>query len=133
MLQILTILMSVFLLNACSTMPSGPSVLVLPGIGKNFDQFHNDDLVCRQLSHTQITTSRQQPDSKEDAQQDYDISYIQCMYGKGHRIPVPDELMYNSRLEEWFPPPPDMPAPPQAAGPEPSLNSLPAEAAKAHK
>lgn len=122
MLQILTILISVFLLNACSTMPSGPSILVLPGIDKNFDQFHNDDLACKQLSHRQIATSQQEPDSKEEAQQDYDISYIQCMYGKGHRIPVPDELMYNSQLEWFPPPPPDMPAPPQAAGPEPFSN-----------
>lgn len=122
MLQILTILISVFLFSACSTMPSGPSILVLPGIDKNFDQFHNDDLTCRKLSHTQIASLQQEPDSKEEAQQDYDISYIQCMYGKGHRIPVPDELMYNSRLDWFPPPPPDMPAPPQAAGPEPSSN-----------
>jgi len=56
MLQIPIILFSVFLLSACSTIPSGPSVLVLPGSGKNFDQFHNDDLACRQLIHTQLST-----------------------------------------------------------------------------
>jgi OmpA family protein len=36
------------LLTACATVPSGPSVLVLPGTGKNFDQFQADDAVCRQ-------------------------------------------------------------------------------------
>jgi len=117
MLQILTILISVFLLSACSTMPSGPSILALPGAGKNFDQFHNDDLSCRQLSHSQVATSQQEPDSKEEAQQDYDIIYIQCMYGKGHKVPVPGNLMYNAR-DDWHPPPPPgMTAPRQSARP----------------
>jgi hypothetical protein len=122
MLQILTVLIVVFLLSACSTMPRGPSVLVLPGMGKNFDRFHNDDLMCRQLAHTQIETSQREPDSKEEGQQSFDIIYIQCMYGKGHRVPVPEALMYNT-LHEWHsPPPPDMPAPPQTTSPAPSVN-----------
>ena len=40
-------------------MPSGPSVLVLPGTGKDFNRFHSDDLMCRQLAHEQIATERQ--------------------------------------------------------------------------
>ncbi|HSE02604.1 MAG TPA: glycine zipper family protein [Methylomirabilota bacterium] len=36
------------LLTGCATMPSGPSVMVLPGTGKTFEQFQADDLVCRQ-------------------------------------------------------------------------------------
>lgn len=120
MLQILTILISVFLLSACSTMPSGPSVLVLPGAGKNFDQFHNDDLLCRQLTHTQVATSQQEADSKDEAQQNYDIVYIQCMYSKDHRVPVAGELMYDTQQEWNPPPPPNMPAPPQTTGPRPS-------------
>lgn len=113
MLRILTILISVFLLSACSTMPAGPSILVLPGTAKNFDQFHNDDLSCRQLSHSQLASSQQSPDSKEEAQQNYDIVYIQCMYGKGHRVPVPGELSYDTQQEWHQPPPPNLPAPPQ--------------------
>jgi hypothetical protein len=105
MLQILIILFSVFLLSACSTMPSGPSVLVLPGSGKNFDQFHNDDLTCRQLTHTQLSTLQKQTDSTDEDQQNYDIVYIQCMYGKGHRVPVPGELSYDTQ-QEWHPPAP---------------------------
>jgi hypothetical protein len=120
MLQILKVLISVFLLSACSTMPSGPSVLVLPGTGKDFTQFHNDDLMCRQLAHAQIVTSQEEPDSKEEGQQNYDIIYIQCMYGKGDRVPVPGELMYDTRQEWHPPPPPDMPAPPHSTSPEPS-------------
>ncbi|MGZ5011096.1 MAG: hypothetical protein ACXV74_09080 [Methylobacter sp.] len=111
MLQILTILISVFLLSACSTMPSGPSVLILPGTGKNFDQFHNDDLMCRQFAHAQLSTSQKEPNSAEEGQQNYDIIYIQCMYGKGHRVPVPGELMYDTQQEWHPPPPPNMPAP----------------------
>lgn len=117
MLQILTILIFVFLLDACSTMPSGPSVLALPGTGKNFDLFHNDDLMCKKLVHAQIESSQKEPDSKEEAQQNYDIGYIQCMYGKGHRVPVPEDLMYSTQQEWHLPPPPNMPAPPQAQPP----------------
>jgi hypothetical protein len=36
------------LLTGCATMPGGPSVMVLPGTGKTFEQFQADDLVCRQ-------------------------------------------------------------------------------------
>lgn len=120
MLKILKVLTPVFLLSACSTMPSGPSVLILPGAGKDFNQFHKDDLMCRQLAHTQITTAPEEPDSKEEGQQYYDITYIQCMYGKGDRVPVPGELMYDTRQEWHPPPPPDMPMPPQSTNPGPS-------------
>ena len=120
MLKILKVLIPVFLLSACSTMPSGPSVLTLPGTGKDFTQFHNDDLMCRQLAQTQIAAAQEEPDSKEEGQQYYDIVYIQCMYSKGDRVPVPGELMYDTQKEWHPPPPPDMPAPPQYTSPEPS-------------
>ena len=41
-------LLGLLLLAGCATVPSGPSVLVLPGSGKTFEQFQADDLVCRQ-------------------------------------------------------------------------------------
>jgi hypothetical protein len=122
MLQILKILIPVFLLSACSSMPSGPSVLALPGTGKDYNSFHKDDLMCRQLAHEQIKASPEDPDSKAEGQQNYDINYIQCMYGKGNRVPVPGELMYDTRQEWHTPPPPNMPAPPQAISPEPLDN-----------
>ena len=37
------------LLSACAAVPTGPSVMVLPGVGKPFDQFQVDDMVCRQF------------------------------------------------------------------------------------
>ena len=41
-------------LTACATVPTGPSVMVLPGTGKNFDEFRADDAVCRQFAHEQV-------------------------------------------------------------------------------
>jgi hypothetical protein len=35
-------------LGACATVPTGPSVMVLPGGGKSFEQFQADDAQCRQ-------------------------------------------------------------------------------------
>ncbi len=104
MLQILKIIIPVLLLSSCSAMPSGQSVLVLPGTGKDVNSFHKDDLVCRQLAHEQIAASPEDPDSKAEGQQNYDINYIQCMHGKEHRVPVPRELMYDTR-QEWHMPP----------------------------
>ena len=42
------------MLAACTTVPTGPSILVLPGSGKPFDQFRVDDMTCRQFAQAQI-------------------------------------------------------------------------------
>src|SRR5439155_1426510 len=47
-------------LGACATVPLGPSVMVLPGRGKSFDQFQADDAVCRQWASVQTGTTPQQ-------------------------------------------------------------------------
>src|SRR5215467_7499543 len=36
------------LVGGCASAPTGPSVMVLPGLGKSFEQFNEDDAVCRQ-------------------------------------------------------------------------------------
>ena len=41
-------------LAGCVTVPSGPSVMVLPGDGRNFDQFRFDDQDCRNYAQSQI-------------------------------------------------------------------------------
>lgn len=41
-------------LAGCTVMPSGPSVLALPGTGKSFDQFRGDDASCRQYALAQV-------------------------------------------------------------------------------
>jgi Glycine-zipper domain len=45
------------LTTACATVPTGPSVMVLPGTGKNFDQFQVDDAACRQWAAQQTGTT----------------------------------------------------------------------------
>ena len=45
------------LMTACATVPTGPSVMVLPGNGKNFEQFQGDDAVCRQWAAQQTGTT----------------------------------------------------------------------------
>jgi hypothetical protein len=45
------------LLTACASVPTGPSVMVLPGTGKNFEQFQGDDAVCRQWALQQTGTT----------------------------------------------------------------------------
>jgi hypothetical protein len=47
------------LLGGCATVPKGPSVMVLPGTGKSFEQFQTDDAVCRQWASQQIGTDPQ--------------------------------------------------------------------------
>src|SRR2546421_8880738 len=54
------VLALVFTLGACATVPLGPSVMVLPGTGKSFDQFQADDAVCRQWASVQTGTTPQQ-------------------------------------------------------------------------
>jgi hypothetical protein len=41
-------------LGACTVMPTGPSVMALPGTGKSFDQFRADDYNCRQYALGQV-------------------------------------------------------------------------------
>ena len=48
------------LTTACATVPTGPSVMVLPGNGKNFEQFQGDDAVCRQWAAQQTGITTQQ-------------------------------------------------------------------------
>ncbi len=52
-------------LGACATVPTGPSVMVLPGTGKPFEQFQVDDAACRQwaLHAAGITTKKAAADT----------------------------------------------------------------------
>src|SRR5882724_8080110 len=47
-------------MTGCATVPTGPSVMVLPGHGKNFEQFQADDAVCRQWASQQTGTTTKQ-------------------------------------------------------------------------
>jgi len=48
------------LLGACATVPTGPSVMVLPPAGKPFEQFQAEDVTCRQWARQQIGLSPQE-------------------------------------------------------------------------
>src|SRR5260370_34285943 len=51
--------LAALLVAACATVPTGPSVMVLPGTGKNFEQFQADDAVCRQWAAQETGTTAQ--------------------------------------------------------------------------
>jgi hypothetical protein len=158
----------IYPLAACVSLPSGPSVMTLPGSGKNFEQFRYDDYDCRRYAYEQVggVTPRQsaQASGLESAaigaglgaaagaaiaggggaaigagtgllggglvgsgtasssayvnQQRYDISYIQCMYAKGHRVPVSGRITDDrpANIDRGSasppPPPPGNPPPP---------------------
>ena len=94
------------LLFGCVSVPKQPTMIALPGSGKSLYQFSSDDMGCRQFAGSQATTENGGKSVVVTAQQAnqmyarYDYAYLQCMYAKGHRIPV------------YFPPPPDsQPAP----------------------
>jgi hypothetical protein len=126
------------LLAGCAITPDGPSVMVLPGTGKSYEQFQGDDYICRQIALSQIGGVTPQQAAAQsglataavgtaigaatgaaigggqgaavgsgvglaagsaagagaaasagyNSQQRYDYAYIQCMYAKGHRVPV---------------------------------------------
>jgi len=57
--RVLTFL-ALLAVSGCVTLPSGPSVMVLPGSEKSFEQFQVDDSLCRQWAGTQTGMPPQQ-------------------------------------------------------------------------
>jgi YMGG-like Gly-zipper len=53
-MRFILVLPALLLASACTTLPTGPSVLVLPGSGKSFDTFRTDDMACRQFAYQQV-------------------------------------------------------------------------------
>lgn len=174
------------LFAGCATPPpTGPSVMVLPGSGKSFDQFRFDDNECRTYSSqaiggTAVADAQNNSAVKSAAigtavgaaagglmgghsgagvgagvgliggslagtgaseasgytlQQRYDHAYQQCMYAKGHQIPMAARYAPRQQARQIPPPPPpsgyqsgnppppppgNPPAPPPAAAPAPA-------------
>lgn len=161
------LLATVLLLGACTVMPTGPSIMVLPGSGQSFERFRADDMDCRQFAYYQVGGKTAQDGARESAitsaavgtavgalagaaiggggrgaavgagagllmgsavgsdaarasgvggQRQYDNAYIQCMYSKGHRVPVPANMSYSAPVRAQDagipPPPPGSPPPP---------------------
>lgn len=132
-------LATALILGGCASMPTGPTLMALPGSGKTFDQFRFDDAECQRYAFQQIGGTTAQKAANESAtrsavvgtavgavagaaiggksgagvgagtgllfgsvagadagqrsgygtQRQYDNAYVQCMYAKGHRVPVP--------------------------------------------
>ena len=144
-LTTLLLIGSALLVGCATAPPSGPSVMALPGSGKNFDQFRYDDADCRSFAMAQIggpaanqaandaaannavvgtllgavagaaigghegagagagigllmgsaSGAEESRHSARGGQKRYDNAYVQCMYAKGQRVPVPAN--YNQR------------------------------------
>ena len=56
-MRALALLLVVALVAGCATVPAGPSVSVLPGRGKTFEQFQDDDVACRQWARREAGTT----------------------------------------------------------------------------
>ena len=108
---------------ACARVPTGPSVMVLAGSGKPLEQFQTDDRACRQSAAQGIESAKR---SELPAQRRYDMAYMQCMYAKGHQVPVaggpqgyvsPSSPSTSAPAAESLPP--GVPPPPAGAPPPP--------------
>jgi hypothetical protein len=99
-----------FVVSACTV--TGPNVLVLPGRGSTFEQFQGDDTACRQIARGQ---------DGETSQSRYDMTYVQCMYAKGHQVPMvgAPPSGTSSTSQPAKPRPADVPPPPQGTPPPP--------------
>jgi len=109
-------------LSACSSAPVlGPGVLVLPGSGRTFDQFRFDEQDCRSYAQMQLGKSSGEQESAGSTQQRYDRAFVQCMYAKGHKVPVSGR--YSDHIESSpsaarTPPPPPAGQPPAGTPPD---------------
>jgi hypothetical protein len=56
----LLIVLVLLVLGGCATVPTGPSVMVLPTPGKPFDEFQMEDAGCRQWAAQQIGLTPQE-------------------------------------------------------------------------
>lgn len=161
-----TALLALLALAGCATIPSGPSVLVLPGTGKSFDQFRLDEYDCKQYAHASVggASSNQVAEdagvrsavvgtalgalagaaiggnsrgagvgagvgllagsaagagagqqSGYELQRRYDYAYQQCMYAKGHRVPIAGRYGPTEQRASTPPPPPTSYTPPPPA------------------
>jgi hypothetical protein len=62
-----TMLLLLMAVGGYATLPTGPSVLVMPGPGKTFEQFQADDAVCRQWAGQQMGRSPQETINQDTA------------------------------------------------------------------
>jgi hypothetical protein len=119
------------LLTACSSAPTtyGPSMMVLPGSGKTFDHFRLDEQDCRAHAQSQITKSGAEQESAGSPQQRYDRSFLQCMYAKGHKVPLTGRVTdYIDSTQATTRPSAPASTPARSSPPPPPAGQPPAEA-----
>jgi hypothetical protein len=81
------LLLGLGILSACTVVPTGPSVLVLPAVGKSMDVFQVEEGECRAYARQQLGVAPEQAASTMLLQVQYDRAYVQCMYAKGNVVP----------------------------------------------
>ena len=161
------LLLAPLMMTACSSVPTGPSVNVMPGPNATFEQFKADDQECRDfaldrvgddpssyetktaIKNAAITTAigavagaafdhghargaavgagaglllgtlagtGKGGESTRVAQVQYDNAYQQCMYAKGHSVPMAGNYgQYRGGNRGSYGPPP----PPRSSNPPP--------------
>src|SRR5262245_57284988 len=113
-------LLAVGLLARCAPTPTAPSVMVLPGRGKTFEEFQSDDASCRR---TAMQTVEAVKGSSLPTQYRFDIVYMQCMYASGHQVPASGGRSgYTGTPPN---PPTDVPRPPPGTPPPPPGSAPP--------
>jgi hypothetical protein len=108
------LVMGLGLLSACTVIPTGPSVLVLPAVGKPMDVFQAEEGGCRSYAQQQIGVASEQAAAQRALQSRYDIAYVQCMYAKGNVVPG----VMVAPEPSSTPPPPGTPPPPPPGTPQ---------------
>ena len=81
------LLLGLGLLSACTVVPTGPSVLVLPAVGKSMNVFQVEEGECLSYAQQQLGGAPEQAASTRLLQVQYDRAYVQCMYAKGNVVP----------------------------------------------
>lgn len=159
-------------LVSCASIPSGPSVMALPGSNKTLDQFREDDAFCKLYASEQVegqtpnksailsgagtaalTTAlgaavgailgggrgaaigagsglvvgglagtSSASTSGNIGQQRYDIGYTQCMYGKGHHVPISGQIGPDPRNQPSGTPSQPISNPSSIPPPPPPMN-----------
>ena len=104
---------------ACATeLPAGPNLLALPGTGKTFDEFRADEQACRNVARSDAAAKAKDGADFDVLQRLYDGVFTQCMYAKGHKVPVRGSYQSNSAPQAArTPPPPPLPGQPPAEAP----------------
>jgi len=136
-----TLFISMLIVSACATLPTGPSINVIPGPGKNFDVFQAEDAKCRQWGEKNAGSAQDSystiEDYGRDAQRRYDNAYSQCMYSYGNQVPGRQQVAAQSPAVSAPPPPPasatpgrttPYPPPPAAAPPVFTAGDVPPDA-----